>query len=180
MIDEEFNIIYKKYSRMIFYIALKILKDEFLAEDAMQNTFMNIYNGAGKIDFFEMNMEERRKYLARCVVNNAKNIKRNIYTEQKYIEKAVAIIDERNIECSVEMTIEDEINYKTVIDAIEKLPQIYYDVIVEHSLKGKACHVIARQTGIQTETIRKRLYRAKKLLKKRLEGLSISDTYSLR
>lgn len=50
-----FEIIYRKYYRLVYYVALTIVKDENLAQDIMQDTFVSFmnhiedYNEDGKI-----------------------------------------------------------------------------------------------------------------------------------
>ena len=38
--EKAFNIVYHEYYKLIYYVALKITKDETLAQDIMQDTFV--------------------------------------------------------------------------------------------------------------------------------------------
>ena len=41
--ENAFNIIYKEYSYLVYYVALKIVKDNSLAEEITNETFLNFY-----------------------------------------------------------------------------------------------------------------------------------------
>ena len=69
--------LYNKYRNMMFYVANNILHDEFLAEDAVQQSFVQAYNYLYKID--ENNCRKTRNFF----VIICRNVSINIYNQMK-------------------------------------------------------------------------------------------------
>jgi hypothetical protein len=46
---EVLEMLYTKYAKLMYYIAYEILKDQFLAEDAVQNAFLKLEKSKFKI-----------------------------------------------------------------------------------------------------------------------------------
>lgn len=160
--------IYKRYYKMLYYIALRIIKDEYLAEDVLHNVFIELLKNDYLDKVGDIDSDEVKKYLAKSITNQSIDMKRKQIRNNELIKDNTNRVEENIAKYSVEMTVEEAINCRKLMDAINDLPKIYYDVLVEHSIKGKAYHVIARQTGVGIETIRKRIYRARKILKRKL------------
>ena len=74
-----FEIIYRKYYRLVYYVALSIVKDEHLAQDIMQDTFVSFmnhiedYNEDGKI-------KQYLTTISRNLALNAVKRKRNCHS----------------------------------------------------------------------------------------------------
>lgn len=67
-----FKILYEKYRYSMFYVAKNILRDDGLAEDAVQNTFLSIYKN---IHILHFDSDTHVKaFLIRSVQNAAKDI----------------------------------------------------------------------------------------------------------
>ncbi len=73
-----FTYIYEQTHRMVFYIIYPIVKDYALAEDVMQNVFINIYE---KIDLYKDNISPKAwiATIARnLAINEYKKLKKNV------------------------------------------------------------------------------------------------------
>ena len=50
VMERAFNIIYKEYSYLVFYVSLKIVKDNDIAKDITNETFYKLYSNKENID----------------------------------------------------------------------------------------------------------------------------------
>lgn len=73
--EEAFEIIYKKYEGLIYYIALSITKNKEDAEEVVQDTFVNMYNS---IDSYH----EKNKF-KQWLMQIARNLSYNKVTRNK-------------------------------------------------------------------------------------------------
>ena len=73
--EEAFEIIYRKYEGLIYYIALSITKNKDDAEEVVQDTFLNMFNS---IDTYE----EKNKF-KQWLMQIARNLSYNKVTRNK-------------------------------------------------------------------------------------------------
>lgn len=150
--------LYNKYRDMMFYVSYNILYDKFLAEDAVQQSFVQAYNYLDKID--ENNCRKTRNFF----VTVCRNVSINIYNKRKNI-----ITDELD-----EDTAPDDTNISDIVISSESLERlhkiigqlkpIYQEVIFLKYSHGFSVAEIAEMKVIKPETIQKRIERAKKQL----------------
>ena len=43
-VENAFNVVYKEYSYLVYYVSLKIVKDYSIAEELTNETFLRFYN----------------------------------------------------------------------------------------------------------------------------------------
>ena len=67
----KFELLYEKYRKLMFYIANNILNDEYLAEDAVHQTFIKIKN-LDKID--DVSCHKTKSFIVIMVRNTAINM----------------------------------------------------------------------------------------------------------
>ena len=169
-IDEKITNLYGKYSKLMRQEAYNILRDYALAEDAVQQAFMKLMNNMEKIS--HGNDAKTRNFL----VIICRNVAFDIYKSRTYLnEKSEAIDfeieDEDNISDYMEPSkvLIDRENIKRLSEVIESLPPIYRDVLLLESVHNNTKEEIADLLNINYETVRKRSYRAKKMLVEALE-----------
>lgn len=78
VMEKAFNIIYQEYSYLVFYIALKIVKNQEAAEDITNETFMKFYMNKENIK----NISLIKNYLA----STSRNLSLNYVNSQKRLE----------------------------------------------------------------------------------------------
>lgn len=152
--------IYEKYKYLMFSIAMDILKDQYSAEDAVQEAFMKILRHCEKIDDIE---SDRTK---RMIITITKNCAIDIY--RKRSRQWNSETDIENI-IHLEYTdsyfaVEDE-KYK----CINELPDIYKEVLILKYSSGFSNMEISEILELSEVNIRKRISRGRKLLKKNME-----------
>lgn len=152
--------IYEKYKYLMFSIAMDILKDQHSAEDAVQEAFVKILKHYEKIDDIE---SDRTK---RLIITITKNCAIDIYRKRSRqwnsetdIEKIIHL-EHRDSYFAVESG-----RYKW----IDKLPDMYKEVLILKYSSGFSNTEIAEILEVSEVNVRKRISRARKLLKKNIE-----------
>lgn len=166
-----FEELYHEYERLLFYIAKKRLGDDHLAEDAVHETFIRVIRHFDEID--EICCPRTKRYLVVIL----KNICTDIYAKRKRQpdypagENLELFADEEALDYP---STQDLFFQKYDLDMIqaalktlseEQQTALYLSVVV-----GKSREEIAELTDTKVETIKKRLYRARKKLKEALEA----------
>lgn len=75
--ENAFDSIYEDTHRLVYYVIFSILKDSFLSEDIMQNTFIKVYENISKYD----NHEPKA-----WITTIARNLAINEYNRRKRID----------------------------------------------------------------------------------------------
>lgn len=155
---------------MMFGIAQNILQDSGLAEDAVNTAFLSIIN---HFEFTKTRDEEKIKGYIIVVVQNAA---KQIYNKQKkysFINKTDLEFDydyENNFFAKANKigdSIYDKIDYIFIFDAIKEMPSIYSEVLLLRFYHGCNSKEIGKTLGISEATVRKRIERARMILKEK-------------
>ena len=156
----KFEILYTTYRKVMFYVANRILKDQYLAEDAVHQAFLKIIENLDKIE--DVHCHKTKSYIVIIVRNNAIDL----YNRRKR-NKTIPLEQ-------MEFCISDEIYSRSVdLDyltrAVMKLPVIYKEVLTLKYLQELTNAEIAQTLGISEATVRKRLERARHKLEESLK-----------
>lgn len=151
--DEEkskFELIYITYKQTMFYLANKILRDQYLAEDAVHQAFLRIIDNLDKIN--EINCHKTKGFIVIIVQNIAIDFYRKRKREANIsfdgIEYAIGS-DDKSLELN------------EIEDAILKLPSKYSSVFrLKYSL-GYTNIEISEILNINEDNVRKRISRGK-------------------
>ncbi len=160
-----FEKLYKEYLDIMYNNAYKILKDKYLAEDAVHNAFLSLIKSSKKIN--EMKCNEICNYL--LIIN--RNVSYAIYNEEEknkwhYVDDIEdVIVSSDNIELEYEI-LEDT---KKLFDMIKELETNYSDVLVLKLFYDMSDAEIANALNITVENVRVRFFRGKNKLKKKLK-----------
>lgn len=163
----EMSVFYEKYKSRLLRIAIKILRNEEEAADAVQDAFLKIANSPDI--FFLLNDEKRIQY-ASVVVKNASidiyNIKKN------QADELSEDIIYRNDENLVENVTLDKISLEEIIAFIDTLPEAQRNVLVLTFSSGLSVDEIGATLNITVSTVYKRLTLARKSVKKFIDERS--------
>lgn len=173
MIDNEddkfkFNLLYNTYKQTMFYKAMEILKDEFLAEDAVHHSFIKIIKNLNKID--KVNCQKTKGFIVIITEHTSIDIYRKSAKEKIEIPYDEVEYFIEGLGPSVE-EIYEENNENLIIDAITSLPTNYSTVLKLKYSHGYSNKEISQILSISEENVRQRIFRGKKKLEKVLEGL---------
>ena len=164
--NDFFYNIYEKYKYLMFSIAMDVLNDKFVAEDAVQEAFLKILKNSNKIDDINSNRTKR------LVITITKNAAIDIYRKQKKRWNTEIEMDKiTGFEKNDIYTIEDNEKFLE----IEGLPDIYKEVLILKYSSEFSNTEIAEILEISEMNVRKRISRGRKLLKQRLDERRRAD-----
>jgi len=150
----------------MFYIANRILNDEYLAEDAVHQAFLKVIENLDKIE--DVNCHKTRSYIVTIVRNNAINMynrrKRNTTIPLEQMEFCIS--DET-------FNRSEDLDYLT--KAVMKLPVIYKEILTLKYVQECSNAEIAQTLDISETTVRKRLERARHKLEEFLKKEDNAD-----
>ena len=155
--DREFvESLYNQYSKLMYAAAKRILRNNTLAEDAVQLAFERIIKYLHRIK--QVPADRLQAYL--IVVS--KNVAKDLLEEEDYnsIGDGIEIISDT--ESNPINKIIDKENFNDLIDIVDSLKAIYKDVIILKYFCDFDDNMIADSLDITVSTYRKRLSRAKK------------------
>ncbi len=151
----KFEQIYNKYKQIMFFVANRVLRDEYLSEDAVHQAFLRIIDNLDKIDKIDCHKTKG------FIVTIVENIAIDFYRKRKR---------ENNISFDeVEFYIRDIKNESNLIindveEAILKLPISYSSVFRLKYSQGYSNKEISEILKISEENVRQRISRGKKKL----------------
>lgn len=149
--------LYTEYRQLMFKTALTILHNKELAEDAVHEAFLRVLKNLSKFRSYSCN--ENVSYLVIIVRGIALNmLKRDSRTEE--LDKNTASPED------IEETAEIHLSYKAVLENIGKLSPALKNVATLYYAHGLTEKEISEMLGMNTNTVRVSLMRARRILKK--------------
>lgn len=174
MIDTEedkskFIKIYDKYRNLMFYVAREILKDNYLAEDALQEAFIRIARNLHKIN--DIYSHETKGFVVIIVKNVSITMLKKMDDKNTPYDDISELL---SIEDYLFDDYLDKINFEIIVNEIRNLPEIYKTVIYLDLVFELGNKEIAHAIGISVDAAKKRKERGRKILKQRLEKEGIT------
>lgn len=155
----EFDILYDRYSSMMYRIALARLSSTYDAQDVVHDVFLTYFEKCPEFD----SEEHRKAWFIRSAIN------RSIDLVRKQSNRQSVLFDE-------------EVNYShssgdeesPIFSMIGALPDKYKSVVILHYLEGFSVEETASILKISQSAVKMRLARARERLKSsRKEGLDV-------
>lgn len=160
----KFEKLYYKYRNLMYYCAREILKDDRLAEDAVQEAFLRLTKYVKKID--DVECHKTKNFVVIIVECAAKDIYRK---ENKH-----RAISWEELEQTYHFPAQENITGLTQIEeAILKLPLTYRQIYLMKYVGGYSNKEIGEVLNIPQSTLRKRISRGKETLEKILEEMEV-------
>lgn len=153
---EKFTELYEQYHGLIEKTAMRILKNQQDAEDAVQNTFVQI------IRHFEKINEIDGKNLSFWIISIVKNESLMILRKQKRI---IPLEDWDSVTVEAESVSE----YSELVQLFSKLPDTYRAALEMRFLLEYSGKEIARRLGISESAVNTRISRGRALLREIIE-----------
>ena len=166
-------LIIQQNNQRLYRIARSILRDDFEAEDALQEAYIRAFS---RLDLFR-GESRLGTWLARIVMNEAlgrlRRRKPTIDFESfaKAQETSAEIIrfPAANPELDPETTMAQREIRALLERAIDALPEAFRTVLVARLIEGMSIEETAELFSIRPETVKTRLHRARRLLKEEME-----------
>ena len=153
---EKFTEIYEQYHGLIEKSAMRILKNQQDAEDAVQNTFVQV------IRHFEKVYEIDCKILPFWIISIVKNESLMILRKKK---RVMQLEDWDSITVEAESVSE----YSELVRLFSKLPETYRAALEMHFLLEYSGKEISQKLGISESAVNTRISRGRALLKEIIE-----------
>ena len=155
-----FEELYYEYRQGMYGLVYSILVDSHAAEDAVHTVFLRLIKHIEKVE--KLDKGKQKSYLLTAVKHAALDIKRK---QKRHAEISMEEVPE-NLLADSGM----EFWEKELVISILKLPVIYREILQYKYAVGIENKQIADMLGISESTVRKRLERAKKMLKEQFEN----------
>lgn len=160
--------LYNLYCKGMFVVALRYVKDTFIAEDVMQDAFIKAFKN---IESYK-NEVVFGAWLKRIVINQSIDFLKKKKLELVSInEEITETINDEDWE------IEQHISVNKIVDKINTLKEKYRLVLTLYLLEGYDHQEIAKVLNITENTSRTHLLRGKKILKELLKNTSYAAGY---
>lgn len=152
--------IYKEHYLILYMAAYKILEDKYLAEDAIDEVFLNVLKGS--LDLNCMDSESIKKYLISSVKNEAyrilkKRAKLTCYSLDVYQDSLCCAVAEN------EFAYED--NIRLYDEYISRIDGVTRNAVYMYLIENRTMAEIAQKCNISIETAKKRVQRGKNKLR---------------
>lgn len=158
-----FEQVYDLYKRPLFATALRYLKDQKLAEDALQEVFVKLWQNRQAVD----ERQSLRNFLFVCMKNHVLNV---IRTEQARI-KAALLANQNKEHCSHQTESEIALSdLRACLDtSLSTLPARKKRIVQLSIIEGYSNQEISATLQISEHTVRSQLSQAKKVIRLFLE-----------
>lgn len=167
------ELLYNNYKYTMLYIAKGILKDQYLAEDAVHKAFIKIIDNLHKIDDPVCN--KTKSFLVIIVRNIAIDMYNHIKKQNIVTFDESYFVEEDSDSSPLELVISEE-SIQNMIENINKLDIKYSDVILLKYFYEYSDIEIARLLNISHENVRVRLHRGRKMIKEMMkEGVFFNE-----
>ncbi len=156
------ELLYNKYSRSMYVVALRYAKMEQEAEDILQEAFIKVFQSIGKF-----RMDSTLPYwIKRIVVNTALNRQRS----KLYMYPMVDITDLSDWGRDPDAI--SDFSYKELLQMIRELPDGCRIIFNLYAIEGFKHYEIAEMLDISEGTSKSQYARAKSLLKDKMKWRS--------
>lgn len=151
--EHAFDRVFRAYFGPLSFYANRYVNDEKLAEDIVQDCFVELWQRRKKLE----HIESVNSYLYRCVYNHCVSLLKK--SKRKWI------VEEIPVEPVETYIIEGEI-LAQILKVVDHLPERMQQVLRMYYLEEKSYVEIGRVIGIDPETVRSHRYRAIQLARK--------------
>ena len=156
MTSQKFSTEYLPLAPMLYRIAFHILEQQDEAEDAVQETFLKLWEMRGKLD----DVESAKAYSIRILKNECldrlRKAKKSVPADQVLVREPISPTDEQ---------IDARRRLEKVLGAIKSLPDNQKQVLLLRTVEGLSYEQISKKMGMSQLTLRVLLTRARGTLR---------------
>ncbi len=163
----------EKHSPEVYRLALRLMKNEFEAEEVVQETFLSAFKGIDQFD----GRAELRTWLYRIAYNTALMRHRRSEPQQVPVDEAAdpeegAVVPQALFDwCCLPEPEMDRAEVRAELEsAIHAMPEKLRAVFVMRELEELSTEATAQALGVSEEVVKTRLRRGRMWLRERLTG----------
>jgi len=162
---QRFAQLYEANRHRMFGVALGVLRDEYLAEDAVNQAFLKLIRRFNKCE--DYSRDQMRNYLVIIVRNAAIDM----YNDRRKMAE-VPFDEGREMDGGYEdEALGAQMDYAELLEAMERLPEIYGEALYLAYHLGLSTSEIAGSLNLSVSAVKLRLMRARAKLRATLEGV---------
>ena len=160
--QDEIEAIFALHQLSLRHFLLGVLKDEALAEDALQSTYIKLLEKSHTVE----NPAAMKSWLFRVGYNEAMQVRRKQATATKHLEKFAWQVDwvGRETNDPDAQILERELQSQ-VTDALKQLSPEQYEVVEKRIYQGLKFREVAQELGVPLGTVLARMHSSLKKLK---------------
>jgi RNA polymerase sigma-70 factor (ECF subfamily) len=156
-VNDALAVLFERYQRLVFSIALKIVRDRGEAEDVTQNVFLEIYRSVAQFDPAKGKL---KIWLLQFAYHRAFNRKRHLNTRNFYTQQSTEDLDSfRFSEFSTPSKYAPAETQRLLQEGLASLGEPQKRVIELASYEGLSMNEIADKTGNSLSNVRHHYYR---------------------
>lgn len=161
----DFDELYMKHEKKLRHIAFSITKDRHLSEDVVQETFIKAYKKIETIEDTEKIGAWLSAIAGRTAIDYLRAEKRRKWlpSDQSLMEQ---LFSDQDLNASIEKEVEIILFKEDIQHLLYKLTTDYQEVLILRVQYGLKEEEIASQLNLKSGTVKTRLHRARKQLKK--------------
>lgn len=152
--EEAFAVLFERYSPQVYYIGLKYLKSDDLANDVVQDTFLKLWNYREHIDV--------EKEIKPLIVTFAKRIIMNMVRDEK--RKILKHVEIMAASGTFSNKTEEEVMFnetnEVYQDAIKALPHKRKEIFLMKTMQGMTNEEVASELGLSVNTVKSQYTKA--------------------
>jgi len=157
--EKAFTTLYDKYSQQLYRNILRLVKDDDIAQELLQDLFLKIWESRQNIKL----EGSFKSFLYKVAENLVYAHFRKIAKDNRLIAKLIISYDD--FETNVEETIISRENHDFLKKAIENLSPQRKHIYTSCKLEGKSYEEVSNELGISTSTVRNQIVKANKSIK---------------
>lgn len=163
------RVVVRRHNQRLYRAAWSVLRNRAEAEEAVQEGYLKAFAAIGRFE----GGSSLATWLTRIVVNEAiSRVRAARRRERAFQANGLAILQayrDRAVEASSLGAPEESVMRKELASllqsAVEKLPDAFRLTFVLHEVEGLSTEEVAENLGIPVETVRTRLFRARRRLR---------------
>ena len=160
--------IYNRYYKAMYNTSIRIVKNNYEAEDIMQEAFITAFKKLDKLE----STENFGAWLKRIVVNKSIEIyKKNISKNESEIDDKLYKLE--SIDSCNDKALETKTKYENVLNAMSELKDNYGTLLNLNLIEGYDYDEICEIMSISYSNCRTMMSRAKDSLRKKLSEMEI-------
>lgn len=169
--EKDFEILYDRFSDALYGVLCRVLRDEELAEDALQEAFMKIWRNGQKYDASKGTIFTWMLNIAR---NHAIDKLRSLKNTAS--SKSGEGLEDVNIPTAADDAPDEVLQRSELLELVNTLPQPLLILIDLVYVKGYTQAEVAEQLGIPLGTVKTRIRTALQTLRAQLEVTAKSSS----
>lgn len=161
--EKEIERLIDKYGNDVLRVSFIYLKDKQRAEDAFQEVFLKIYKKYGGFS----HRSSERTWIIRITINVCRDILRSTWIKRVF---PVENVGEEKTSVDIDEKLARKDENRILMDEIMNLSTVYKEIIVLYYYQGFDTVELSRILKIPESTVRTRLFRAREILRRKIDG----------